>query len=508
MKKDKSRSAGSMIIAILILMLTLTACGKSEFGVTENTEKQITVTAHDADKDASFVVGSLDVAEGEQIVITSKLTKGSVRVEIVAASEEQSIDKLPDMNGEAIVTADLESGDSVSGTVATGSYYLRAACLEKATGTILIEVKPADWSNYMGKLYTGKDPWGNPLSVTLKGMAGNEVSFAYESVIGEGEYTCTFLAESSGERKDGAIPFHVTATAKEYEAMHLDYSGRLTPKDGSLFVSYDTGSVVEESTEGGSAGYQALCLEGEEKTVELRPYHSDSENRELTSADNATAQTEGPSDAAITAAEAPASTHRVEVADLSVTTFKDNNGGEYKTIIPKLIVDGEEADSINAALCDHINRNHPLTQDEYGVNGEETRYAWGVRGNIVSIVIIASETFTDGIGYDVFNYNVDTLQAAGNNEVIKAFGMTADEYCGKVADAYRAFWDSRPYLQENMSDLDKSISAISLANITPFITPDGNLGAAGHIYMTGSQFPEIVKCFDLDTLEIESFTEE
>lgn len=508
MKKDKSRSAGSMIIAILILMLTLTACGKSEFGVTENTGKQITVTAHDADKGASFMVGSLDVAEGEQIVITSKLTKGSVRVDIVASSEEQSIDKLPDMNGEAIITADLESGDSVSGTVATGSYYLRAACLEKATGTILIEVKPADWSNYMGKQYTGKDPWGNPLSVTLKGMAGNEVSFAYESVIGEGEYTRTFLAESSGELTDGAIPFHVTATAKEYEAMHLDYSGRLTPKDGSLFVSYDTGSVVEESTEGGSAGYQALCLEGEEKTVELRPYHSDSEDRELTSADNATAPTESPSDAAITASEAPASTHRVEVADQSVTTFKDNNGGEYKTIIPKLIVDGKEADAINAALRDHINRNHPLTQDEYGVNGEETRYAWGVRGDIVSIIIIASETFTDGVGYDVFNYNADTLQAASNDEVIKAFGMTADVYCGKVADAYKTFWDGRPYLQENMSDLDRSIGAISLANITPFITPDGNLGAAGHIYMTGSQFPEIVKCFDLDTLEIESFTEE
>ena len=215
MKKDTSRSAGSMIIAILILMLTLTACGKSEFGVTENTGKKMTVTAQNADKDAFFMVGSLDVAEGEQIVITSKLTKGSVRVEIVAASEEQSIDKLPDMNGEAIVPADLESGDSVSGTVATGSYYLRAACLEKATGTILIEVKPADWSNYMGKQYTGKDPWGNPLSVTLKGMAGNEVSFAYESVIGEGEYTRTFLAESSGELTDGAIPFHVTATAKE-----------------------------------------------------------------------------------------------------------------------------------------------------------------------------------------------------------------------------------------------------------------------------------------------------
>lgn len=508
MKKDKLRSAGSIIIAVLILVLTLTACGKSEFGVSENTGKQMTVTAQNADKDAFFMVGSLDVADGEQIVITSNLTKGSVRVEIVATSEEQSIDKLPDLNGEAIITADLENGESVSGTVTAGSYLLKATCLEKATGTIQIEVTPAACSNYMGRQYTGQDPWGNRLSVTLKGIAGNEVSFAYESVIGEGDYTRTFLAESSGELKDGAIPFHITATAKEYEAMHLDYSGRLTLKDGSLFVTYDAGSVMEESTEGGSAGYQALGLEGKDKTVELRPYHYDSGNHELTPAENATTQTEGLSGAAIAVAEAPVSTHRVEVSDQSVTTFKDNNGGEYKTIIPKLIVDGKEADSINAALCDHINRNHPLTQDEYGVNGEETRYAWGVRGDIVSIIIITDETFTDGVGYDVFNYNVDTLQAASNNEVIKAFGMTADEYCGKVADAYKAFWDGRPYLQENMSDLDRSIGAISLANITPFITPDGNLGAAGRIYVTDSQFPEIVKCFNLETLEIEHFAEE
>ena len=508
MKKDKSRSAGSIIIAVLILMLTLTACGKSEFGVSENTGKQMTVIAQNADKDAFFMVGALDVADGEQIVITSTLTKGSVRVEIVEATNNQSIKELPIMDTEAIITANLENGDSVSGTVAAGSYLLRATCLEKATGTIQIEVKPAAWSSYLGKQYTGQDPWGNPLSVTLKGIEGNEVSFAYESVIGEGEYTRTFLAESSGELKDGAIPFHITATAKEYEAMHLDYSCHLTLKDGSLFVTYDAGSVMEESTEGGSAGYQALALEGEDKTVELRASHSDSEDSGLTPADNATTQAEDPSGAVIAATEAPASTHRVEVADQSVTTFKDNNGGEYKTIIPMLIVDGKEADSINAALRDYINKNHPLTQNEDGVNGEETKYAWGVRGDIVSIIIIASETFTDGVGYEIFNYNADTLQAAGNDEVIKAFGMTADEYCGKVAEAYRAFWNGRPYLQENMSDLDRSIGAISLANVTPFITPDGNLGAAGHIYMTGSQFPEIVKCFDLDTLEIEHFAEE
>ena len=131
-----------MIIALVLSMLVLTACGKSEFGLSENTEKKMTITAENADKDALFMVGSLEVADGEQIAITSNLTKGSVRVEIIGTPEEQSIDQIPDMNAEATLTADLKSTDSVSGTVAAGTYMLKATCLEKATGTVLVEVSP------------------------------------------------------------------------------------------------------------------------------------------------------------------------------------------------------------------------------------------------------------------------------------------------------------------------------------------------------------------------------
>ncbi len=131
-----------VLIMILALMLTLTACGKSEFGVSENTEKKMTITAENADKDAFFMVGSLEVADGEQIAITSSLTKGSIRVEIVGSPEEQNIDQIPDMNAEATLTADLKSTDSVSGTVEAGTYMLKATCLEKATGTVLVEVTP------------------------------------------------------------------------------------------------------------------------------------------------------------------------------------------------------------------------------------------------------------------------------------------------------------------------------------------------------------------------------
>jgi flagellar basal body-associated protein FliL len=139
MKKSKSFA---WIIALLLAALMLAGCGQSVFAVTENTEKRMTITAEGPDKGDFFVVGSLAVDDGEQIVITSGLKKGSVRVEIIGTPEEQSMDQLPDTDGTAVITANLGSGDAVSGTVPAGSYLLRATCLERAAGTIVIEVVP------------------------------------------------------------------------------------------------------------------------------------------------------------------------------------------------------------------------------------------------------------------------------------------------------------------------------------------------------------------------------
>ena len=109
----------------------------------ENTAKRMTIAADNADKKDFFMVGSLEVEDGEQIVVTSNLKKGSIRVELVGTPAEQSIDQLPEMNGEATLTAELTGTDGVSGTVPAGSYLLRATCLEKASGTVEIEVQPA-----------------------------------------------------------------------------------------------------------------------------------------------------------------------------------------------------------------------------------------------------------------------------------------------------------------------------------------------------------------------------
>jgi len=136
----------NLIIITIVLVLStlmLTACGKSEFGVTENNEKQMTITAQNADKDAFFTVGSLEADKNEKIVITSGLTKGMVKVEIVPAPKEQSEEVLPKTDGDAIITANVDISNGASGTVPAGTYMLRATCLEKATGTITVEVMPA-----------------------------------------------------------------------------------------------------------------------------------------------------------------------------------------------------------------------------------------------------------------------------------------------------------------------------------------------------------------------------
>lgn len=141
----KRPASVTTVVILSLLALILTSCGGAAitFGVTGNTEKLIEITAKKADKDASFLVGSLEVSEGEQILIASNLTKGSVGIEIIKAPAEQSIDQVPELDGEAVIKANVSSTDETSGTVTAGSYYVRATCLERATGTIQIQVLSA-----------------------------------------------------------------------------------------------------------------------------------------------------------------------------------------------------------------------------------------------------------------------------------------------------------------------------------------------------------------------------
>lgn len=135
-----------LLTAVLVLsMMLMTSCGKSEFGLSENTEKLMTINAENAAKDDFFMTGTLEVADGEKVVVTSNLEKGSVKVELFATPEEQSIDEVPDVEaGEPVFMMNATGTDSQSGTMPASSLMLKATVLEKATGTVTIEVLPAE----------------------------------------------------------------------------------------------------------------------------------------------------------------------------------------------------------------------------------------------------------------------------------------------------------------------------------------------------------------------------
>ena len=134
----------AVILTLALSALLLAACGKSEFGVIQNDPDRIVISAENADKDAFFVTGTLEVAENQQIVAAADLEKGSIRVEIYAAPENvETVSELTDL-GDAILTGNLGAGESVSGTVDAGSYLVKAICLEKATGSVEVTVQPAE----------------------------------------------------------------------------------------------------------------------------------------------------------------------------------------------------------------------------------------------------------------------------------------------------------------------------------------------------------------------------
>ena len=132
----------ALILALALSALLLTACGASEFGVIQNDPDRIVISAENADKDAFFVTGTLEVAEGQQIVAAADLEKGSIRVEIYAAPEgEESVSELTEL-GDALLTGDLKADERFEGGMAAGSYLVKAICLNRATGSVEVTVQP------------------------------------------------------------------------------------------------------------------------------------------------------------------------------------------------------------------------------------------------------------------------------------------------------------------------------------------------------------------------------
>lgn len=132
------------VAAVLaISMLAMTACSGGSLSADAQDEKNIIITADKADEDHEITIGTLEVGEGEQVVLSADLEEGALKIELFAEPEDQSIDELPEIDGEPVFWAELANKDNASGTLEAGSYMIKITPTEKATGTATIAAGPA-----------------------------------------------------------------------------------------------------------------------------------------------------------------------------------------------------------------------------------------------------------------------------------------------------------------------------------------------------------------------------
>lgn len=131
-------------IILSMAMICLASCGKSELSITGNTEKTMTVVAENSGAGDFVMVGTLEVAEGEQIVLEPALDSGVVELGFVSAEGMDDIDEVPDMEGDAAkaqYTAEVSGTEPQTVEADEGPYLVKVTVNEKATGTIEIKVK-------------------------------------------------------------------------------------------------------------------------------------------------------------------------------------------------------------------------------------------------------------------------------------------------------------------------------------------------------------------------------
>ena len=130
----------------LLLLGSLSGCGKSEFGVHVNADLTAGIDMKNAKKDMFGAAGGFEVKENEKVIIEPSFKgNGEVQVELVSFAADQKAG-IPELETEvteapAVLTAAVSGSEMAEYTVPAGEYMVRATVTKKCSGTILIRTE-------------------------------------------------------------------------------------------------------------------------------------------------------------------------------------------------------------------------------------------------------------------------------------------------------------------------------------------------------------------------------
>ena len=135
------------ILIALAMVLVFAACSSKPTLVGEMADdgKSMEITANKADIGDFMMSGSLEVAEGEQVAYENQMEKGALEIQLIPGAENQNIEELPELDGEAAKTLELSGTESGSADLAPGSYMVKVTVTgdEKAKGMATLKAEAA-----------------------------------------------------------------------------------------------------------------------------------------------------------------------------------------------------------------------------------------------------------------------------------------------------------------------------------------------------------------------------
>lgn len=153
------------------------------------------------------------------------------------------------------------------------SALLLAACGN--TGDEKLPVSDAAYADYAGYQFSGQDPWGGELTVTVRSIVSGKMDWTFTDTFEDH----TLYQEQSGDPiREGNVEYRIEGKDVEHENISFSYEGSMELRDGQILFRFLKGAVSSAAAEGGSESRAAEALKdsGMQNEVVLKKTADDS----------------------------------------------------------------------------------------------------------------------------------------------------------------------------------------------------------------------------------------
>lgn len=153
--------------------------------------------------------------------------------------------------------SDMKTRFAFVAIVAAVAACLLLTCCAKSEESL--PVTDGDYAEYAGAQFSGEDPWGGKLTVTVLGIVDGKMSWTFTDAF-EGHTLYAELKDTPVV--DGVAEYDAQGKDVESDNITFSYQGSLELKDGQISFTFEQGSMTTKSSEGDSDSRMAEALEG------------------------------------------------------------------------------------------------------------------------------------------------------------------------------------------------------------------------------------------------------